>query len=230
MMVILWLGVLCLVCAPYFGFGLYWDEKTSTCVRYRTAKKPLDVLYAYLYFGHGVFLCFAIVYTNLAVMKALCMKDSPHNKHNVLMRRISRGSSLTCNTTTKEERSFGWLMFLLCVAFVTCWVPQMGATSYPAHPLATPMIINKKFMRISIPLSRFIDDEIRIRPFTIAADMLLAMHFALDPYLYVLQHWTLVKSICLKSKNKKNANGGSTSVSRSSSMRTTYEVFSQQPL
>lgn len=84
--------------------------------------------------------------------------------------------------------------------------------------------------QISIPLSRFIDDETKIRPFTIAADMLLAMHFALDPYLYVLQHWTLVKSICLKPKNKKNANGGSTSVSRSSSMRTTYEVFSQQPL
>ncbi|XP_060839313.1 prostaglandin D2 receptor-like isoform X1 [Rhopalosiphum padi] len=208
MMVILWLGVLCLVCAPYFGFGLYWDEKSSTCVRYRNAKKPLDVLYAYLYFGHGVFLCFAIVYTNLAVMKALCMKDSPHNKHNVLMRRISRGSSLTCNAATKEERAFGWLMFLLCVAFVICWVPQM----------------------ISIPLSRFIDDETKIRPFTMAADMLLAMHFTLDPYLYVLQHWTLVKSICLRPKNKKNANGGSTSVSRSSSMRTTYEVFSQQPL
>ncbi|XP_022163083.1 prostaglandin D2 receptor [Myzus persicae] len=198
MMVILWLGVLCLVCAPYFGFGLYWDETTSTCVRYRNAKKPLDVLYAYLYFGHGVFLCFAIVYTNLAVMKALCMKDSPHNKHNVLMRRISRGSSLTCNAATKEERAFGWLMFLLCVAFVTCWVPQM----------------------IAIPLSRFLDDS-KIKPFYIAADMLLAMHFALDPYLYVLQHWTLVKSICLRPQNKKNANGGSTSVSRSSSMRTT---------
>jgi len=77
------------------------------------------------FFTIGVFLCFAIVYTNLAVIKALCMKDSPHNKHNVLMRRISRGSSLTCNATTKEERAFGWLMFLLCVAFVTCWVPQM---------------------------------------------------------------------------------------------------------
>ncbi|XP_025199103.1 prostaglandin E2 receptor EP4 subtype-like [Melanaphis sacchari] len=199
MMVILWLGVLCLVCAPYFGFGLYWDDKSSTCVRYRNAKKPLDVLYAYLYFGHGVFLCFAIVYTNLAVMKALCMKDSPHN-HSVLMRRISRGSSLTCNATTKEERAFGWLMVLLCVAFVTCWVPQM----------------------IAIPLSRwFIVDESKVKPFFIAADMLLAMHFALDPYLYVLQHWTLVKSICLRPKNKKNANGGSMSVSRSSSMRTT---------
>lgn len=76
-------------------------------------------------FTIGVFLCIAIVYTNLAVMKALCMKDSPHNKHNVLMRRISRGSSLTCNAATREERAFGWLMFLLCVAFVTCWVPQM---------------------------------------------------------------------------------------------------------
>jgi hypothetical protein len=73
-------------------------------------------------------------------------------------------------------------------------------------------------------------DDAKIRPFYIAADMLLAMHFALDPYLYVLQHWTLVKSICMRPQNKKNANSGSASVSRSSSMRTTYEVFSQQPL
>lgn len=83
---------------------------------------------------------------------------------------------------------------------------------------------------MSILLARFVLDEDKIRPFSIAADMLLAMHFVLDPYLYVLQHWTLVKSICLRPAKKKNANGGSTSVSRSSSMRTTYEVFSQQPL
>ncbi|KAF0757932.1 prostaglandin D2 receptor-like [Aphis craccivora] len=204
MVVILWLGEFCLVCAPIFGFGLYWDEKLSLCVRYRYAKKPLDVLYAYLYFCHGVFLCSTIVYTNLAVMKALCMKDSLQNKHNGTMRRSNRESSLTFNTITNEERAFGWLMFLLCVAFVTCWVPQM----------------------ISIPLTRFVEDESRILPFTIAGDILLAIHFPLDPFLYVLQQWTLVKSVCfseLRPKNKENANDD-----RSSMRITTDEVFSQQ--
>ncbi|XP_050532385.1 rhodopsin, GQ-coupled isoform X2 [Daktulosphaira vitifoliae] len=198
MMILLWLGVLCLVCAPFFGFGLYWDEDSQTCVRYRLAKKPLDILYAYMYFSYGVFLCLAIVYTNLAVMKALCMRDkNPHNKQNVLMRRVSRGSSLTCNASTREERAFGWLMFLLCIAFVICWVPQM----------------------ISIPLARLTSEE-KAKPFYIAADLLIALHFALDPYLYVLQHWTLIKSICPRPKKKTNANS-STSVSRSSSMKTT---------
>ncbi|VVC45064.1 GPCR, rhodopsin-like, 7TM,G protein-coupled receptor, rhodopsin-like [Cinara cedri] len=201
-MIMLWLGVLCLVCAPFFGFGLYWDSDKSQCIRYRNAKKPLDVLYAYLYFSYGVFLCIAIVYTNTAVMKALCMKDNPHS---VLMRRASRGN-LT-NAATREERAFGWLMFLLCVAFLICWVPQM----------------------ICIPLARFVDES-KIKPVSIAADLLIAMHFALDPYLYVLQHWTLVKSICLGPETRKTANGGSTSVSRSSSMRTTCEVLLEQPL
>ncbi|KAE9523533.1 hypothetical protein AGLY_016085 [Aphis glycines] len=203
MVVILWFGEFCLVCAPIFGFGLYWDEKLSLCVRYRYAKKPLDVLYAYLYFCHGVFLCSTIAYTNLAVMKALCMKDSLQNKHNGTMRRSNRESSLTFNTITKEERSFGRLMFLLCVAFVTCWVPQM----------------------ISIPLTRFVEDESRVLPFTIAGDILLAIHFPLDPFLYVLQQWTLVKSVCfseLRPKNKENANDGRIST------RTTDEVFLQQ--
>lgn len=48
---ILWFEVLCLVCAPFFGFGLYWDE--TQCKDFQDAEKPLDVLYFYLYFGHG---------------------------------------------------------------------------------------------------------------------------------------------------------------------------------
>jgi hypothetical protein len=45
--------VLCLACAPFFGFGIYWDEDSSTCVRYRHAKKTLDVMYVYVYFSVG---------------------------------------------------------------------------------------------------------------------------------------------------------------------------------
>lgn len=53
MLIILWLGVLCLVCSPFFGFGLYWDKTELQCKRYRNGKKPLDVVYAYLYFSYG---------------------------------------------------------------------------------------------------------------------------------------------------------------------------------
>ncbi|XP_026812296.1 prostaglandin E2 receptor EP4 subtype-like [Rhopalosiphum maidis] len=211
MMAILCLEVLCFMCAPYFGFGYgrYWDEKSSTCVSYKNAKKPLDVLHVYVYLGHGVFLCFAIVYTNLAVMKALCMKNSPNKQHTVTIRRTNQELSLACNEATKEERAFGWLMFLLCVTFVTCWVPQM----------------------ISIPLSRFIEDDLKIRPFIITTDMLLVIHFALNPYLYVLQNWKLLKTIFyLRPKIRKNANGSIVSVSLSSSMKTTEEVLSDVPL
>lgn len=56
MMVLVWLGVLCLVCAPFCGFGLYWDEKQMKCSRYRDAKKTWDVIYAYLFLSYGKYL------------------------------------------------------------------------------------------------------------------------------------------------------------------------------
>ncbi|XP_026814038.1 uncharacterized protein LOC113554408 isoform X2 [Rhopalosiphum maidis] len=62
-------------------------------------------------------------------MKALCMKNSSNKQHTVTIRRTNQELSLACNEATKEERAFGWLMFLLCVTFVTCWVPQMSERS-----------------------------------------------------------------------------------------------------
>jgi len=78
-------------------------------------------------FTIGVILTIAMVYTNLAVMIALCVKDSHiQNKQNELTRHINRqGSSMTRNWLTEEERSFGWFVLLVCVGFVTLWVPQM---------------------------------------------------------------------------------------------------------
>ncbi|KAL4148227.1 hypothetical protein QTP88_002508 [Uroleucon formosanum] len=126
MIVILWFEVLCLVCAPFFGFGLYWDE--TQCKDFEDAEKPLDVLYVYLYLGHGVILTIAMVYTNLAVIIALCVKDSHiRNNYNELIRHVKRqGSSMTRSWLTEEERSFGWFVLLVCVEFVTLWVPQMA--------------------------------------------------------------------------------------------------------
>ncbi|XP_003248297.1 prostaglandin D2 receptor-like [Acyrthosiphon pisum] len=205
--VILWFEVLCLVCAPFFGFGLYWDE--TQCKDFQDAEKPLDVLYFYLYFGHGVILTIAMVYTNLAVMKALCVKDSHiQNNHNELIRHIHhQGSSMTHNWLTEEERSFGWFVLLVCVGFVTLWVPQMFATL----------------------LTRFIADKSAIKQIKMAVGVLLAIHFVLNPYLNVLHHWKLVKSTCSRPKNI-NASGGSANGSRSVSLRTTYKVSTPQML
>lgn len=91
----------------------------------------------------GVFLCVAITYTNLAVMKALCMKDSPLNKHNMLLRRTSNGMSLACNAATREERSFGWLMFFLCVAFVVCWLPQLVTYRYDISNIQHGLMVGR---------------------------------------------------------------------------------------
>jgi hypothetical protein len=48
----LWLAVFVLVCLPFVGFGLYYDDDHQ-CVRYREAKKPTEKAYAYLYFTFG---------------------------------------------------------------------------------------------------------------------------------------------------------------------------------
>lgn len=61
-------------------------------------------------------------------------------------------------------------------------------------------------LQMTILLARwwFLLDDEPMKPVSLVADMLLAMHFALDPYLYVLQHWTLVKSICLRRAGRRN--------------------------
>ncbi|VVC45065.1 GPCR, rhodopsin-like, 7TM,G protein-coupled receptor, rhodopsin-like [Cinara cedri] len=177
-MIVQWIGIFCSASVPCVVFGLYEDK--STCLRYRNAKNPLDVLFTNLYFSYGVFLCVVIIFMNVAVTRALCMKDGSQN-NNVLVRRDRRG--ILINGATREERTFARLMLLLSVAFFTCWIPQM----------------------ITIPLARFISDENQIKPLFFVADLLSALHFVMDPYLYVLQHCTLVKSICLNREARKSS-------------------------
>ncbi|KAG8302267.1 hypothetical protein J6590_036156 [Homalodisca vitripennis] len=173
----LWTGVLVLVCLPLLGFGLYFEQSTATCVRYRLAKEPLDIAYAYLFLAFGTLLCLCIVWCNLAVMRALC-RTGRSDKRRVpavtLPRRISRNQSLTFNACTREERAFARLMGLLCVVFVICWMPQM----------------------ISIPMAQFDPNSYSSRTFFRIADILMALHFTLDPYLYVLQRWPYFRALC----------------------------------
>lgn len=55
---LLWMTTVVLVCLPFAGFGLYYDEQkqpAKRCVRYRFATKYKDIAYAYLVFGFGEF-------------------------------------------------------------------------------------------------------------------------------------------------------------------------------
>ncbi|XP_011065095.1 PREDICTED: prostaglandin E2 receptor EP2 subtype isoform X1 [Acromyrmex echinatior] len=193
-MLALWLIALTITSLPVMGFGLYYKDKQ--CVRYREATEPSDIAYAYVWFIFGTLLCLSIVWCNLAVSRAL----SKLSHRTVALGRISRASSrakplLTIagvhtphrlETVTTEERAFARLMAVLSISFVICWMPYM----------------------ISIPLAQFAMHLPKtavtvkcIRIFHIIADILLCIHFTLDPYIYVLlrmprPRFRLLKPLC----------------------------------
>ncbi|KAF3428820.1 hypothetical protein E2986_01992 [Frieseomelitta varia] len=191
-MLLLWLIALALTSMPVMGFGVYY--KGERCIRYREATEPADIAYAYVWFVFGTVLCLSIVWCNLAVSRAL----SKLNCRAGVLRRVTRSSSrakplLTVTgptpeiVTTAEERAFARLMAVLSISFVVCWMPQM----------------------ISIPLAQFamqlpqkaILARKLIRMFHLAADVLLCIHFTLDPYIYVLlrmprPRFRLLKPLC----------------------------------
>ncbi|XP_011146045.1 prostaglandin E2 receptor EP3 subtype isoform X2 [Harpegnathos saltator] len=193
-MLALWLAALAMTSLPVLGFGLYY--KGERCVRYREATEPSDVAYAYVWFVFGTLLCLSIVWCNLAVSRAL----SRLGRRTGALRRICRASSRAKPllkiagplgrpeiVATAEERAFARLMAVLSISFVICWMPQM----------------------ISIPLAQFamglsekaVTLRKCIRIFHIIADILLCIHFTLDPYIYVLlrmprPRFRLLKPLC----------------------------------
>lgn len=193
-MLALWLVALALTSLPVMGFGLYY--KGSQCIRYREATEPSDIAYAYVWFISGTLLCLSIVWCNLAVSRAL----SKLSRRTVALRRISKASSRTKPlltitrpphrpemVATTEERAFARLMAVLSISFVICWMPHM----------------------ISIPLAQFamqlpktaVTARKWIRHFYIIADILLCVHFTLDPYIYVIlrmprPRFRLLKPLC----------------------------------
>ncbi|TGZ47795.1 prostaglandin E2 receptor EP2 subtype isoform X1 [Temnothorax longispinosus] len=193
-MLALWLVALAMTSLPVMGFGLYY--KGEQCMRYREATEPSDIAYAYVWFVFGTLLCLSIVWCNLAVSRAL----SKLSRRTIALRRISRASSrakplLTVArpvnqpemVATTEERAFARLMAVLSISFVICWMPQM----------------------ISIPLAQFalqlpktaVTVRKCIRIFHVVADILLCIHFTLDPYIYVLlrvprPRFRLLKPLC----------------------------------
>ncbi|XP_069943386.1 prostaglandin E2 receptor EP4 subtype isoform X3 [Cherax quadricarinatus] len=165
----LWTFNLLLVCAPFAGFGLWYDESLQTpCARYRLAINPLDRAYAYLVFAYGMVMCALIVCCNLSVIRVLCRM-----RERLLPRRHSRAScrssSSTCgdpsmNHATTEELSFARLMAVLSIIFVVCWVPQL--TTIIVAQLVGSNPLYKEIYKV--------------------ADLFIALNFTLDPYMYVL--------------------------------------------
>lgn len=190
-MLALWLAAVALTMLPLLGFGLYY--KDGKCIRYREATEPADVSYAYVSFFFGTVLCLCIVWCNLAVSRAL----GKLGRRSGTIRRISRASSrakpLLAVTgpppevvATTEERAFARLMAVLSISFVVCWMPQM--ISIPLAQYWMKLSETATFARRCI------------RAFHVAADILLCIHFTLDPYIYVLlrmrPRFPLLKPLC----------------------------------
>lgn len=193
-MLALWLVALATTSLPVIGFGLYYKDKQ--CKRYREATEPSDIAYAYVWFVFGTLLCLSIVWCNLAVSRAL----SKLSRRTIALRRISRASSrakplLTIAkpvnqsemVATTEERAFARLMAVLSISFVICWMPQMISIPLAQYAIRLPhtAITARKCIRI----------------FHIIADILLCVHFTLDPYIYVLlrmprPRFRLLKPLC----------------------------------
>ena len=50
----LWIINVILVCAPFFGFGLWYNENApGKCARFRDGRDPIDRAYAFLFFTFG---------------------------------------------------------------------------------------------------------------------------------------------------------------------------------
>ncbi|CAB0009612.1 unnamed protein product [Nesidiocoris tenuis] len=180
----LWLTDFGLVCLPFFGFGLYYRADKLECVRYKHADSPVEKAYALLYMVFGTLLCCCLVVCNIAVMRSLTTQKKAQAKNKkVLIRRISKNQDLTASACTNEEVAFARLMVLLCGVFLVCWLPQV----------------------ITVPVALMIG-QANCNWFINLADIILAIHFVINPYFYVLQKWKWLTGLC---KRKVNSRGNS---------------------
>ncbi|KAK0084502.1 hypothetical protein PV325_006924 [Microctonus aethiopoides] len=181
-MIVLWIATLSLTTMPLFGFGLYYEN--GKCIRYREARKLADIVYAYIWCTYGTLLCLLIVICNLGVSRVL----KKLGRYDGALRRVSRASSRnklpkllikeniasSQSIATVEERAFARLMSILSITFVICWMPQM---------IAIPL----EQYNLQLPKSEWLIKKC-IGIFYKIADILLCLHFTLDPYIYVLLH------------------------------------------
>ncbi|KAM8708969.1 hypothetical protein ACLKA7_015869 [Drosophila subpalustris] len=205
---------------PFFGFGAYIDRSNPgkvKCIRYRDAPGLMNKSYSLLFMVFGSLLTVVIVVCNLFVARVLWIigrsrTTKRHMQYNLVSREKSvrsidpesssgttlyqhstqfsshnvppprqfhHSNSVTMTShTSPDEIKFAKLMAFLSLSFVVCWMPQM---------IAIPLAIR----------------ENRVPPkhvFFLIADVLMAIHFTLDPYIYVLSrtkciNWSLVGCI-----------------------------------
>ncbi|XP_013116889.2 prostaglandin E2 receptor EP2 subtype [Stomoxys calcitrans] len=188
---------------PFFGFGAYMDDSNPEkvkCLRYRDAEGFLNKTYSVLFMLFGSLLCVVIVACNLFVMRVLCFigRTRTTQRHMTydMVHRSEKGSQIdgesSSGTTlyqqnggsttnhvpqyhhsnsvtlsahaSPDEIKFAKLMLFLSISFVICWMPQMIAIPMAIAPNRVP----------------------KAHPFFLIADMLMALHFTSDPYVYVL--------------------------------------------
>ncbi|XP_065360668.1 prostaglandin E2 receptor EP2 subtype [Calliphora vicina] len=189
---------------PFFGFGAYMDDSEPNkvkCLRYRDAEGFWNKTYSVLFMLFGTLLCVVIVACNLFVTRVLCFigRTRTTQRHMTydMVNRCEKGSiaqidgesssgttlyqhqqsstthipqyhhtnSVTLTAAASpDEIKFAKLMLFLSISFVICWMPQM----------------------IAIPMAIVPNRVPKAHPFFLVADMLMALHFTSDPYVYVL--------------------------------------------
>ncbi|XP_070492197.1 beta-1 adrenergic receptor [Chironomus tepperi] len=170
--------------APVCGFGIFLDEQARKCERYRDATKTWDVAYAFLFFFNGSTLCIFMVVCNVSVsrmvyrsyrnMKQLTVSSSENFNRIQSIKLHHQISEVSTTSTvsksvsiTQDEIAFINMVNLLTGSFVICWGTGM----------------------ITIPIAQFYrnaNHSKAMEMFFHFADMLLLLHFALDPFIYVL--------------------------------------------
>lgn len=145
---------------PLMNFGIYYNKIEDKCVRYRDAKEPKDVAYAYLFFTFGTSLCVFIILCNAGVFAEL-----------LKMRRRRKNLRITENETGKaqeypnaEEIVFAKLMGFLCFIFVLCWLPDM----------------------LMVPWAQIKPDSKMLAKFSALGNVLKLLYFTVDPFVYVI--------------------------------------------
>ncbi|KAH8406244.1 hypothetical protein KR215_009043 [Drosophila sulfurigaster] len=203
---------------PFFGFGAYIDESNPDqlkCIRYRDAPGIVNKSYSIFFMAFGNLLCVLIVACNLFVARVLWIigqsrTTKNHSQYRMVNqksvrtidpesssgttlyqaqysthhnapppRQFHHSNSVTMTSSTSpDEIKFAKLMAILSLSFVVCWMPQM---------IAIPLAIREN----RVPKSHV---------FFMIADVLMAIHFTLDPYIYVLTrtksiNWSLISCI-----------------------------------
>ncbi|XP_055911347.1 prostaglandin D2 receptor [Eupeodes corollae] len=162
---------------PFVGFGVYFNEKTRQCQRYREAETLWDKSYAVLFMAFGSLLCVVIVACNLFVTRVLCFigrsKTHCHTRNYKTVNQekdadvssaLYHSNNVANATTSPDEIKFAKLMTFLSISFVICWMPQMVSIVFALK--ANPLPKDHWFFGL--------------------ADILMALHFTSDPYVYVL--------------------------------------------